>query len=234
VFETLQDNVLTKPFYNAIVRLIEAAPDLAEFFIMLLIGAIIAWIVKKLIVIVFKFAKFDKYAYRVGVLSLMKRTAVQRSPSEIMGSLAFWVFFLAIFSVSINALGFEYTSNLAIQLINFIPKLIIALLIFAFGYIISSFISRTVLLALINANFRMAPQFAALLKILMLIIFAAMSIEQLGIAPNVIIATISIVFGGFILALAIAFGLGGKEIAREVLDGQLKRRKEEIDKEEKS
>jgi hypothetical protein len=88
---------------------------------------------------------------------------------------------------------------------------------------VASFVSRAVLLALVNAQFKMAAQVAAVLKIMMLVIFVAMSVEQLGIAYGVVVATVSIAFGGFILAMAIAFGLGGKDIAREILEKRYKK-----------
>ena len=223
MLETLQSHPLTKPFYDAVITLIDLAPRLIEFIIVFLGGVLFAWIVKRLITLLFRAVKFDKYAYRTGFSNLLLRTAVHQSPAEFLGSVSFWLIVMAVFSLSVGALGFEYTDSLAQGLIEFIPRLIIAALIFIFGYFVASFISRTVLLALVNAGFKMASQVVALLKIMMLMLFLAMAVEQLGIAHSVVIATISIAFGGLILALAIAFGLGGKDIAREILEKRLKK-----------
>jgi hypothetical protein len=216
--EALQAHPLTEPLYNAIVTLIDLFPRVMEFIIVFIAGVVFAYILKKLATFIFRLVNFDKYAYRTGLSNLLLRTAIQQSPAEFMGTALFWLLVLAVFSVAVRSLGFDYTNNLAQGLIEFIPRLIMAALIFLFGYFIASFVGRAILLALVNARFKFASLFAALLKIMMLMLFVGMSIEQLGIAHSVLIATISIAFGGLILALAIAFGLGGKDIAREILE----------------
>jgi len=93
--------------------------------------------------------------------------------------------------------------------------------------LLSMFFSGGALIGLVNAQVRSAKLIAGLFQILILIFFSAMAIEQLGIARGIVVATFAISFGGVVLATAIAFGLGGKEMAKDILERRFKGAKEE-------
>jgi hypothetical protein len=84
--------------------------------------------------------------------------------------------------------------------------------------LLSAFINRTVLLAAVNANVQFAHGLAVAAQSLVLFFFLAIALEQLGIGYGIVGVTFSILLGGVVLALALAFGLGGKDLAREVLE----------------
>jgi hypothetical protein len=79
------------------------------------------------------------------------------------------------------------------------------------------------LIAAVNAEWAMARFIAQFVQILISFFFISVAVEQIGIARGTIVAAFSILFGGMILALAIAFGLGGRDLAREYLERRLRR-----------
>jgi hypothetical protein len=92
-----------------------------------------------------------------------------------------------------------------------------ALLIAVAGVLLAEFVARGVLIGAVNAGWRAARLASATVRFLILALTVSMTLEQLGVAPTVVVATFSIVLGGAVLALAIAFGLGGRDLAREYL-----------------
>jgi small-conductance mechanosensitive channel len=100
----------------------------------------------------------------------------------------------------------------------FLPRLFVSLVILFFGLLAASFFSRAALLAGVNANFR-SPRILSLSVRIIVIIFAlSMVFEELGIADQTMLVAFGIAFGAAMLGLAIAFGLGGKDLAREFLE----------------
>jgi hypothetical protein len=93
-----------------------------------------------------------------------------------------------------------------------------ALLILFAGYLLSAFVNRTVLIAAVNANLQFARALAMAAQSLVFIFFLAIALEQAGIGQGIVVATFSILFGGAVLALALAFGFGGRDLARDILE----------------
>jgi hypothetical protein len=104
----------------------------------------------------------------------------------------------------------------------FLPKLIVSILIIIAGYLLSQFLGRSVLIAAVNAEWRAARMAAYSVQTLIVLFTVSVSLEQLGLGRNTIIAAFSILFGGIVFGLAIAFGFGGRHLAREFLEARFK------------
>jgi fucose permease len=90
------------------------------------------------------------------------------------------------------------------------------------GYFVSRFLGRATLIALVNSQYRSARLIAFLVRGIILIFFIAVATDYIGVGRGIVEATFAIILGGFVLALAIAFGLGGRDIARETLERKLR------------
>jgi hypothetical protein len=99
----------------------------------------------------------------------------------------------------------------------------ISAIVLVAGYLFSKFVGRSVLLTAVNAELHSAKLISLAVQTLIMVFAAAVSLEQLGIAKNTIIVAFSILFGGLVLSLSIAFGLGGRDLAREFLERRVKR-----------
>jgi len=202
-------------------------PDLLQLIIILILGFIIAWLLKLVVRYLLNLIKFDVLSYRIGFSSALDKASIKRTPTEVVGLVIYWCALFLFFSIALGTLNIYAIDNLIASILAYIPQFVIAIFVFLLGYFLSRFLSRATLIGLVNAQIRSARLIASLFQILILIFFLAMAIEQLGIARGIVVATFSISFGGVVLALAIAFGLGGKEMAKDILERRFKGAKEE-------
>jgi hypothetical protein len=202
-------------------------PDLLHLIIILILGFIIAWLLKLVVRYLLALIKFDVLSYRVGLTSALDKASIKRTPTEVVGLVIYWCALFLFFMVALGTLNIYAVDNLIASILAYIPQFVIAVFVFLLGYFLSRFLSRAALIGLVNAQVRSARLIASLFQILILIFFLAMAIEQLGIARGIVVATFAISFGGVVLALAIAFGLGGKEMAKDILERRFKGVKEE-------
>ncbi len=161
--------------------------------------------------------KFDRFSEDAGAAQLLNKAALPSS-TELLSRLVFWVVFFGFILVGINALGFIAIEDDIARFFLFLPRLFVAVLILFFGMFASSFFSRAALLAAVNANMRSARILGYCVRVVIIVLAVSMAFEELGIAENTILAAFAIVFGALMLGLAIAFGLGGKDLARHFLE----------------
>ncbi len=202
-------------------------PNLLAMMTILLIGLLLAWIVKKMILHFLKVIQFDKMSEQWGLGRVLSKGGLNYSPTYLLGRFFYWVIVLIALILGINALEVAATQSLITQFFNFLPHLFAALGILVMGYLIGVFLGQATLIAAVNAHMESAKILSLAVRWFIIILSLTMALYHLGIAEKVIVAAFSIIFGGIVLALAIAFGWGGRELAKEFLEGLSKRRKEE-------
>lgn len=202
-------------------------PNLLAMLTILLIGLLLAWIVKKMIIHFLKAIQIDKMSEQWGLGRILSKGGLNYSPTHLLGRFFYWVIVLIALILGINALEVAATQTLITQFFNFLPHLFAALGILVIGYLISVFLGQATLIAAVNAHMESAKILSLSVRRFIIILSLTMALYHLGIAEKVIVAAFSIIFGGIVLALAIAFGWGGRELAKEFLEGLSKRRKKE-------
>ncbi len=191
----------------------------------LIIGLVVGLIVKAVLLRLLRALRFDSLCDRSGLSAALARSGVRRQASSLVGRLAFWVIFLLFTFMAVDALNLQATANLMSGIIAFLPHLLAALLLLLAGWLLSNFIAEAALIGLVNAQVQEARLLANLIRWGILIFTFAMVLTQLGIAKEIVVAAFSIVFGGIVMALAIALGLGGRNIAKEALERRLLQRR---------
>ena len=203
-------------------RLESIGPKLLEVVLILVLGFVFAWILKLLLGWFLKIIRFEDLCYRIGLSTALARANVRRSSSAIFKLIVYWlVIFLAII-LSLSTLNVEVVNELISSFLLYLPRFFIAVFVLIFGYFLAKFIARALLLALVNAQVKSAKPISLAVHIMILILFVTMGIEQLGIAKGVMMITYAILLAGVVLALAIAFGLGGKDMAKDFLEKKAK------------
>ena len=214
--------ILTSPIVEFWEKIAYVGPKLLELIIIFVLGFLAGWFLKLLVRAILSAVKFDQFCFRIGFSTTLQRASIMRSPSEIVALLSYWVVVFMFILAGFSALKVTAVDQMIVSLFSYLPHFLLAILVFILGYLLAQFLSRTLLIALVNAEVKYARFIAGGVQILIIFLFIAMGIEQLGIARGVVVATFSIFFGGLVLALAIAFGLGGKDMAKEILEKRLK------------
>jgi len=163
--------------------------------------------------------------------SRVLRMAHLPSMTELLSRSIFWVTWFGFLLVGLSVLGIAGLQGQISQLFRFLPEVFVAILILFLGVTIANFLSRAALLAAVNAGHASAKILSWSLRFVIWILAITMTLEELGLARQTVISAFSIVFGATMLGLAIAFGLGGQDLARKCLEKYLGDTKKDKDKE---
>ena len=210
-------------------KVVTFLPNLLAMITILVIGFITAWVIKTLLFRFLKAIQFDRVSERWGLTHVLSRGGMAYSPASLVSRFFYWVIVLTTLILGINALEVAATQNFIAKFFNYLPNLFAAILILIVGYLIAIFLGQAALIAAVNAQMDSAKLLSRSVRWFIIILSLTMALYHLGIAEKVIVAAFSITFGGIVLALAIAFGWGGKELAKDFLE-RLSRGKDERDK----
>lgn len=210
--------LVLEPFREVFAGFKKFAPNILAMLTILISGMVIARIVRLLLRKALIALKFDAWSDRMGFTVMMRKSDVWTKPTEAVTRSAFW--FLVIFTIMIglSALRVQAVDNLVAQFFLYLPRVFSAVLILVIGYVAAGFLSRTVLISLVNRGYHYAKLLAEAVRLLLVVLILAMALEQLAVAPNIVVAAFSIIFGGIVIALAIAFGVGGIDAARRIIE----------------
>jgi hypothetical protein len=126
---------------------------------------------------------------------------------------------LAFFVVlAVGSLDLRFARELVSEAVRYLPQVLVAAALVALGAVVAGFVRRGVLIAAVNAGLPSARLLAGFAQSGLLVLFGAMALEHLGVGRHVILITFTILFGGVVLAAALAFGLAGRDLARELLE----------------
>lgn len=198
-------------------------PSLVNAFVLILLGLVVGWVLKEIVYRLLRLLKFDRLCERLGVASVAERVG-SRSSSYFVGRLVQGVIIVVALLAGLNALSTELGTNLVTRFVLYLPQIVLAGIILLLGSLLSRFLSRSVLIAAVNAKMRSAKWLAGLVRFLVMALAVVAALEQLGIGQTTLLVAFGVVFGGVVAALAMALGLGGKDLAREWLESQLRQR----------
>lgn len=199
-------------------------PNILAMTIILLGGLLVAWGVSHLIERVLRVVGLDHLCNRIGVSAALLRGGVKTDPSRLVGRAAYWLIVIFSTMAALGALNLQPINQFAKSFLAYVPHLFTAAVILVAGYLLSNFISQAVLIAAVNAGLPPARLVAACSRWGIQLLAVAMALEQLGIAQNIVVVGFGITLGGVVMAAAIAFGLGAKDLAKDFLERRLSNR----------
>ena len=206
-------------------------PNLLAMVLILIVGFLTACLLKRIILRFLQALHFDRISERWGLTHILFERGVTHSPSNLLSHFAYWVIVLITLILGINALEVAATQDLVSKFFNYLPNLLAAMIILVVGYLIALFLGQAALIAAVNAQIGSAGLFGRTVRWFFIVLSLTMALYHLGIAEKVVLAAFFIILGGVVLALAIAFGWGGRELAKDFLE-RLYDRKEKGDKKE--
>ena len=209
---------ISDAFGNAVRVLFAFIPALIGALIILLIGWIIARIVRAVIVRVLRAMRFDQVMSRTGIPTLLERGGVRTDIAGVLASIVYWFIFLIFVVAAANALGVPTITTIVTNIVLFLPNVLVALLIIIIASLIARFVADLVRGSMNAAGISGAGIIAAIARYAILAFGFILALNQVNISPNIIQTLFASVMFGLSLALALAFGLGGRETAKDIVD----------------
>jgi hypothetical protein len=220
------ETTFAEPMRQLYSHLASFFPRLLAAASLIMLGLLLAWLACKLVRKSLLAIHFDRLFAQMGVAGLLERSKIQRQPSDLLASGIYWLIFFNFFMIGIRTLDEPVMNQVFSRFFAYLPNLLVSVLILIVGLIFSKFISRNILVAANNAKLQSARLISIGADILLSLFTLSLALEQLEIGKSTIVAAFSILFGGAVLALAIAFGLGGRDLARNFLEKKFLRSKD--------
>ena len=204
-------------------RLSLVLPGILAMLTLAAIGLALAWIIARVVRRIAQAVTFDRRAENWGLVAALGRAGIRRAPSHAVAAIVFWSIFILFLTVAVDALAIPGTGRVTDFVFSWVPKLIGAALILLVGWLVANFVGEGALIAGVNARIREARLVARAVRWGVLLFAIATAVTHLGIGKEMVLVAFGITFGGLIFALALAFGLGGRGLARQMLDRYLRR-----------
>lgn len=192
-------------------------PRLIVMLIIAFVGWLIAYLLKVVVRSILRLTKFSKLSESAGATRLLNQAALPSS-TELLSRLVFWLSWVGFILLGVSVLEIVGLQEYISRFFFFLPRLFVALVILFFGSLAASFFSRAALLAAVNAGHRSSRLLSVSVRIIISIFALSMACEVLGVAERTMFIFFGTVFGAIMLGLALAFGIGGKDLAKEFLE----------------
>jgi flagellar biosynthesis protein FliQ len=218
-------DVLLEPLRVFLRQAAEFLPRLAVALVVFIVGWIVAKMVRFAIVKGLRAVNFHVVTQRAGLDGFLRDGGIGADTTEIMGLVVYWLVILGALVVGFNSLGLVYVTDLLGRVILFVPKVLVALLVLAFGAYFARFIANAITAYCRNVHIQDAELLGRLAQYAILTFVILIALDQVNIGGDIVRQSFLIVLAGLVFALALAFGLGGKEWAAELLERWWPRRK---------
>ena len=215
-------DALHQSFYRILTLLIAILPGILAFFAALTVFTLIGMAISAVLRRGLGFAKFDDYIARTR--GSADWTPVS-SPTGIIARASFWVFVLLGLIIGVSAFDASYATAavLPISLLPYLTHTVGAIFILIAGTLIARFLARTVLIGAVNAHLQYARFLSLGVKWLVLVLTAAMVLDHLEVGGVVVELAFGILFGGIVLTLSLAVGLGSRDLVSRSLESHVER-----------
>ncbi|HTY45510.1 MAG TPA: hypothetical protein VMD52_05935 [Patescibacteria group bacterium] len=205
--------ILLEPATTILSQIGQFIVNILLVLIILLIGWTLSKLIKALVTKGLRAVKLDQLSDRIELDSLLAKGGIDYSLSELIGVICYWLGLLVTFVVAINAIGLTIAADLLNRVILYVPNVIAAIFILIAGMFVATIMRNIVQTTSINAGIAQDKLLGKLVEVIVLIFTLAIVLEQLNIGAKLIELTISILLASLGLGIALAFGLGCKDIA---------------------
>ena len=212
------ENLIADPVRQMLARILGYLPVLLGALVILIAGWIVAKAIRRMLDWLLKTIRFDTLADKAGISAILRKGDLKISAREVVSSLVYWLIMIMVLVMTVDALGLPKASDVLASLFAYVPNVIAALLVLVVAMFLASFVSGIVHTAAGNANLPRPEIFAGVSRWAIIVFAVTISLGELGIATLLVTTTFNIILGGVCLALALAFGLGGKDAAARYLE----------------
>jgi hypothetical protein len=196
-------------------------PGMLVSLMLILVTFVVALLARMLLVRGLRGLDFDRWAEQSGAAALVGWPA-SAGPSQAVARVVYWTILILGLLVSLTTLNATIPSRLALSVFEYVPHLLAALMVLLVGAVAARFLARSALIGAVNMQIRSARLLSLLVKWLVLLVAVAMALDHLGIGRTVLLLAFAILFGGTVLAAALAIGLGARDVVSRTIEQQLR------------
>ena len=211
-------DIMLEPVRAFLVQIAGFLPKLALAIAVLIAG----WLLAKFAMFATEKAlrafNFNVLTERAGLDGFLHQGGVESDTTRILGLLIYWLVILAALIIGFNSMGLTYVTGLLGQIVLFVPKVIVALLILAFGAYFARFVGNAVVTYCKNIAIQDAEVLGKLAQYAIMTFVVLIALDQVNVGGDIVRESFLIILAGVVFALALAFGLGGKDAAAELID----------------
>ncbi|HSL21714.1 MAG TPA: hypothetical protein VK886_09270 [Vicinamibacterales bacterium] len=223
------DGMLRRAALRTAENVTEFLPGVVGMLVILIAAVVLAMIARSLLLRALRGLHFDQRAEHLGLGAVADWSTVG-GPSLLVARVVMWMILLAGLLAGLSALDAALPDAFARTIFAYLPNVLAALLILVLGVILSRFLARSALIAAVNQGFPFANVLSGGVRWLVLLVAWAMAFEHLGIGRGILALAFGILFGGIVLALALAVGLGSKDLVGRSLERHMREPGERPDK----
>jgi small-conductance mechanosensitive channel len=213
-FEIIQ-NALS----NMVANAIDYAPRLLTALVILLAGWLLAKFVATVVQRLAEKVRLEELLARTGIKAGLEKAQINRSGTQLLGMLLYWIIFLNFILIALESLGLDAAVTPLRSLIAFLPRLLAALATLTAGVLLAQFLGKAAQAAMSSMGVEFHQEVGQGVNVLLIIMIVIVVLEQLGINASIMTNIFTNVITLAVAGLALAFGLGGRDVARSVLAG---------------
>jgi hypothetical protein len=197
--------------HRVLVGVASFLPGLLALVLAVLLSSLLGWLLGALVGVILRALDFDKRMQKLGVVALAEWSP-KNSPTLLLRKTVTWTVVLLGWLVGLTAFGAGVTPQLILNVVESLPNLGTAIILVLLGVLLARFLSRAVLISAVNMQIQSARLLSLAVKWLVLVFAAAMALDHLRVGADIVRLGFAILFGGIVLAVALAIGLGSKDI----------------------
>ncbi len=217
----LVERAFVEPLYRLGAQLKLVAPVIMTVLVILILGAVAAWVARRVVYWMLVALRFDRLVAQTGMASTIERTRMFRSPADFGARVVEGFLWIVIVLLALSAADTRLTQDMVTRFVNYVPDLVTAALVLLLGSVVSKFLARSALLAAVNSQWAGARLLARGVRIFVMSLAVVVALEQLRIGRTALLVSFAILFAGIVAAVAIAFGLGAQDLARDWLHAKM-------------
>ena len=211
-------DVVIEPVRAFLVQIGAYLPRLAVAIVVLIVGWLIAKAVRFAFVKALRALNFHVLTERAGIDGFLQQGGTERDTTAVFGAVIYWVVILVALIIAFNGLGLTQVTDLLTRVLLFLPKLLVGLLVLIFGSYFGRFVGNAVQTYLRNIGISDAELLGRIAQYAIVVFVVLIAVDHLDIGGDLVQHTFLILLAGVVLALALAFGIGGRDWASGLLE----------------
>lgn len=204
---------IVDPINAMFIKIWGYIPSILGAIAILIVGWFIAKLIQAIVARVLKMLRLDVASEKAGIEKILAQGEVRMTLSEVIGAIIYWLVILIVIATALSALNLNVAAELVTKLAEYVPNILAAVFILILGLFLANFVGTIVRTSASNAGITTAKLLGKITQVILVVFAAVIAIEQLKIATALIILATNIILMAIGLGIALAFGLGCKDIA---------------------